>query len=292
MGNILEMCVGNERNEEALLTAEEERKAFEAWKQSLLSTNVTISLVDRVFNIDGIGADKSIPVEIRTNLVPAKLNHLVKLGVDTSPTSCLEWCLNSDLKHDPNILVKAVNILVAGGLESVPKDTMGILTKIALGDGKMGAKAIIAMGLSLKGIDINAETIEIKCYDGTRKDAIYAPVYYAEMRSLETTSTTHLPQIYHDRAIAIRKEVFEMLKENGADYVTPEQRKANATVDNAEKQKKLSIDLIGRLFNDDEGVQYEIKSVECFDDGDKIVNDVDGKSWQLDYVQSHLISKD
>ena len=285
------MCVGNERNEEALLTAEE-REAFVAWKQSLLSTNVTISLVDKVFNIDGIGADKSIPVEIRTNLVPAKLNHLVKLGVDTSSTSCLEWCLNSDLKHDPNILVKAVNILVAGGLESVPKDTMGILTKIALGDGKMGAKAIIAMGLSLKGIDINAETIEIKCYDGTRKDAIYAPVYYAEMRSLETTSTTHLPQIYHDRAIAIRKEVFEMLKENGADYVTPEQRKANATVDNAEKQKKLSIDLIGRLFNDDEGVQYEIKSVECFDDGDKIVNDVDGKSWQLDYVQSHLISKD
>ena len=67
MGNILEMCVGNERNEEALLTAEE-REAFVAWKQSLLSTNVTISLVDKVFNIDGIGADKSIPVEIRKKI--------------------------------------------------------------------------------------------------------------------------------------------------------------------------------------------------------------------------------
>ena len=281
------------------LTAEE-NKALDTWKGTLPSDPVKMKKIlqkklEQVFN--------NLSTPTRLNLVPAKLTHLVELGVSiddacssdirTSSNSCLDWCLyNSDLRHHPTLFVEAFNILVKGGLHTFPKDTMGELTKIALGDGINGAKSVIAMGLSLKGIDINAETIVIEDFTKNTK-VVYAPIYYAEMRSLETINTSSvIAQENHDNTIAVRKEVFEMLKNDvRAEYVTPEQKKHESKLE----EEQLTLELKGRLYldsDDDEGVQREITKVEFYDDGDNMVHDVDGGSNDLDYVQSHLIPKE
>ena len=281
----------------------EENKALDTWKGTLPSEEDKVKMkkllqkkLEQVFN--------NLSTPTRLNLVPAKLTHLVELGVSiddacssdirTSSNSCLDWCLyNSDLRHHPTLFVEAFNILVKGGLHTFPKDTMGELTKIALGDGINGAKSVIAMGLSLKGIDINAETIVIEDFTENTK-VVYAPIYYAEMLSLETINTSSvIAQENHDNTIAVRKEVFEMLKNDvRAEYVTPEQKKHESKLE----EEQLTLDLKGRLYHDsdDDDCMYhrEITNVECFDDGQKMVNDVDGGSNDLDYVQSHLIPKD
>ena len=293
---MLEMCGGTRTP----LTAEE-NKVLDTWKGTLPSEEDKVKMkkilqkkLEQVFN--------NLSTPTRLNLVPAKLTHLVELGVSiddacssdirTSSNSCLDWCLyNSDLRHHPTLFVEAFNILVKGGLHTFPKDTMGELTKIALGDGINGAKSVIAMGLSLKGIDINAETIVIEDFTENTK-VVYAPIYYAEMRSLETINTSSvIAQENHDNTIAIRKEVFEMLKENGAEYVSPEQKKHESKLE----EEKLTNELKGRLYyasDDDEGVPREITKVQFKDNGSKFVVDVNGRKNRLEYVKSHLIPKD
>ena len=113
------------------------------------------------------------------------------------------------------------------------------------------------------------------------------------MLSLETINTSSvIAQENHDNTIAVRKEVFEMLKNDvRAEYVTPEQKKHESKLE----EEKLTNELKGRLYyasDDDEGVQRVITKVEFRDTGSKLVHDVNGRKNRLEYVKSHLIPKD